>query len=418
MFFFDTNALLEESLTNLKNSTPFIISSISLQELESIKNNSHKDFDLRYKTRKILNFLSENESIYIVAHFNYKDYTEQVAKHPILDNDTNDSKILVTLLSIQSYIDEPIVLITQDLLCKEIAKVCGIQTHFLKDTHIDTYTGYKIISCKDSQDMALKYEKIFNAKENYYNMLQNEYLLLEDETGKIVDYYIWDNNAFNRIPEYIAFNSKMFNKIKPKDPYQICAMDSLKHNKLTVLRGPAGTGKSLLALGFLFDQLECGKIDKIVIFCNTVATAGSARLGFYPGSKDEKLLDSQIGNFLASKLGDKEAVYELMEKGQLELLPMSDIRGYDTTGMHAGIYITEAQNMDIDLMKLALQRIGEDSFCILDGDTLAQVDLGAYAGAHNGLQRVSEVFRGEDMYGEVTLKNIYRSKIANIAQRM
>ena len=97
---------------------------------------------------------------------------------------------------------------------------------------------------------------------------------------------------------------------------------------------------------------------------------------------------------------------------------MSDIRGFDSTGMHAGIYITEAQNMDIELMRLALQRIGQDSVCILDGDSDAQVDLSMYAGANNGMRRVSQVFRGQDIYGEVTLPNIYRSKIARIAQEM
>ena len=95
---------------------------------------------------------------------------------------------------------------------------------------------------------------------------------------------------------------------------------------------------------------------------------------------------------------------------------MSDLRGFDTSGMKAGVYITEAQNMNVDLIKLALQRIGEDSFIILDGDSNTQVDLGIYAGINNGLRRVSKVFRGKDIYGEITLKNIYRSKIANIAQ--
>ena len=181
----------------------------------------------------------------------------------------------------------------------------------------------------------------------------------------------------------------MFGKIKPKDEYQLIAMDSLQNNKITMLRGAAGTGKSYLALAYLFFLLEHHSIDKIIIFCNTVATNGSAKLGYYPGSKDEKLLDSQIGNFLASKFGDKEVVIELIEKGQLILLPMSDIRGFDSTGMHAGIYITEAQNMDIELMRLALQRIGEDSICILDGDSEAQVDLSMYAGSNNGMRRVS-----------------------------
>ena len=156
----------------------------------------------------------------------------------------------------------------------------------------------------------------------------------------------------------------------------------------------------------------------IIIFCNTIATKNSAKLGYYPGTRDEKLLDSQIGNLLISKCGDRLVVETLLNEGKLVLLPLSDIRGYDTSGMHAGIYISEAQNMDISLMKLTLQRIGEDSICIIDGDCKAQVDSIEFAGANNGMRRASKVFRGEDIYGEVTLKTIHRSKIAQIAEQM
>jgi PhoH-like ATPase len=69
-------------------------------------------------------------------------------------------------------------------------------------------------------------------------------------------------------------------------------------------------------------------------------------------------------------------------------------------------------------MRLALQRIGEDSICIIDGDDNAQVDLSMYAGINNGMKRASKVFRGEKIYGEVTLPIIHRSQIARIAQRM
>jgi len=144
--------------------------------------------------------------------------------------------------------------------------------------------------------------------------------------------------------------------------------DSLCNNQITMVKGPAGTGKTFLSLGYLMHLLEKGKIDKIIVFCNTVATKNSAKLGYYPGTRNEKLLDSQIGNLLISKLGDRYAVEDLIETGKLVLLPLSDIRGYDTSGMNAGIYISEAQNMDISLMKLTLQRIGEDSVCIIDGD--------------------------------------------------
>ena len=92
-------------------------------------------------------------------------------------------------------------------------------------------------------------------------------------------------------------------------------------------------------------------------------------------------------------------IEKLIEEGQLVLLPFSDIRGYDTTGMNAAIYISEAQNLDIELMRLILQRIGEDSICILDGDFEHQLDLSMYAGSRNGMRRVSEVFRGQNFYG-------------------
>jgi predicted ribonuclease YlaK len=121
---------------------------------------------------------------------------------------------------------------------------------------------------------------------------------------------------------------------------------------------------------------------------------------------------------LDSKLGDKIMVEKMINDGQLILLPMSDVRGYDTSGMNAGVYISEAQNMDITLMKLALQRIGEDSVCIIDGDPMTQVDDVSFAGLNNGMRRVSKVFRGTEVYGEIELKNIHRSKIANIAQKL
>ena len=122
-------------------------------------------------------------------------------------------------------------------------------------------------------------------------------------------------------------------------------------------------------------------------------------------------------NFQIHKL-EKIEVERLINDGKLILLPLADARGYDTSGMRAGIYISEAQNMDINLMKLSLQRIGEDSICIIDGDDKTQVDDIVFAGANNGMRRASKVFRGNGLYGEVTLKQIHRSKIAEIAESM
>jgi predicted ribonuclease YlaK len=129
-------------------------------------------------------------------------------------------------------------------------------------------------------------------------------------------------------------------------------------------------------------------------------------------------LDSSIGNILVSKLGDRVYVERLIEDGTLLLLPFSDLRGFDTNGMKACIYITEAQNLDKYLIKLALQRIGEDCSAIIEGDDQGQVDLSLYSGTNNGMKRAIEVFKGQDIFGTVQLKNIYRSKIAKIADNI
>jgi len=76
------------------------------------------------------------------------------------------------------------------------------------------------------------------------------------------------------------------------DPQQDCVVDSFLNNQITLVKGPAGSGKTLLSLGFLFYQLERNKIDKIIIFCNTVAAKNAAKLGYLPGTRDEKLLDA------------------------------------------------------------------------------------------------------------------------------
>ena len=185
-----------------------------------------------------------------------------------------------------------------------------------------------------------------------------------------------------------------------------------------MLRGPAGSGKSYLALGYLFSLLEKGTIDKIIIFVNSVAVRGAAKLGYYPGDKNQKLLDSQIGNFLVSKLGNIMAVEDMIAKGSLVLIPVADCRGMDTTGMNAGIFITEGQNLSRDMIKLILQRIGEDSIVIFDGDDKTQLDMAEYAGNNNGLRSLSKIFRGNEIYGEITLQKIHRSKIAELAEKI
>lgn len=412
--FFDTCALLDLQDKAFKEKEKFSISNITLIELEQIKTSASKDEDIKYKARRLLHLLADHNDMYNTYIYDTRKYDSEIKMFGLENN--NDSKIIITAHTLAME-GKDILFVTSDLNCYEIAYSLNLDCLFLSQHEKNKYTGFKEVEVTD-EELADFYENILTAGNNKYNLLINEYLLLKYQ-NKITDMYKWDGNKYQTIPFY-KFESKMFGKIMPKgnDHYQQIAMDSLATNQITMLRGRAGTGKSLLSFGYMFNLLEQGKIEKIIIFCNTVATKGSAKLGYYPGSRTEKLLDSQIGNFLISKFGDRIEVERLIEDGQLILLPMSDIRGYDTTGMRAAVYITEAQNLDRELMKLALQRIGEDCICILDGDSDAQVDLNMYAGCNNGMRRVSKVYRGTSFYGEVELQNIYRSRIAEMADKL
>lgn len=411
MKFYDTNAILK--LQNKIFESPFALSSTTLSELEHIKTSKNKDEEIKYSARKAIHLLDENTDKYKVVVFT-TDVDQVMKEYQVFDSP--DNEIIACAKYCEKKNNITIEFVTNDICCKVIAKeIFGLNVQSLEDDFDDKYTGFIEKELSEEQ-MAYFYEHL---KDNLYGLITNQYLIIKDLKGNVVDKFRWDGYEYQNV-KFPTIKSTFFGAVKPYngDIYQQMVLNSLSYNQITMIKGVAGTGKSYLAIGFMMHLLEKKKIDKIVIFCNTVATANSAKLGYYPGSKDEKLLDSSIGNMLAAKLGDSFGLEQMVSQGKIELLPMSDVRGFDTSGMNAAVYITEAQNMDISLMKLALQRIGEDCICIIDGDYNTQVDMSQYAGFNNGMRRMSEVFRGQDFYGEVELQNIYRSKIAEVAERM
>ncbi len=410
---YDTCSLLKEA-GHLFTSDDFtlIISSIVLEELEDIKSRSNRDADVKFAARKVLQDLDAHYGSYEIIMYN-DEFVEPLVSAGL--SITNDVKIIACALDFaKQRPDDEIIFVSNDLICRHIASMFLPVEQVVEEDY--DYDGYKEMYLTE-EEMNDFYS---NPDKNIYDLYINQYLLIYNkETGEYVDSVCWTGSEYRHLT-FGNFTSHFFGDVKPmkNDVYQALAADSLINNKITLIKGPAGSGKTYLSLGYLMHRLERHKIDKIIVFCNTVATKNSAKMGYYPGTRDEKLLDSQIGNLLISKFGGRIMVEQMINEEKLVLLPLSDIRGYDTSGMRAGIYISEAQNLDIDLMKLTLQRIGDDSICIIDGDCKTQVDDIHFAGSNNGMRRASQVFRGSDIYGEVTLKNIHRSKIALLAENM
>lgn len=412
--FYDTCSLLLKAGNLFEQEENIVLSSITLEELENIKTSTNRDPDIKYAARKLLHDLDEHPDAYEIVIYKDEYFQNYIAPKGI--SMTNDAKIIACGLEYARLNPQSeIVFMTNDLSCKHIAKLFFDNVQSVKEEYEDIYEGFKIVTLSDDEMTDL----YSTPEKNHFDLMINEYLIVKNQEDEIVDRLCWTGEDYRRL-NFNSFKSVWFGDVKPMkgDVYQMLAADSLTNNRITMVKGPAGSGKTYLSLGFLMSKLERHQIDKIIVFCNTVATKNSAKLGYYPGTRDEKLLDSQIGNLLISKFGGRLAVEQMIAEEKLVLLPLSDIRGYDTTGMRAGIYISEAQNLDISLMKLALQRIGEDSICIIDGDEKAQVDDISFAGANNGMRRASKVFRGNDIYGEVTLHQIHRSRIAQLAENM
>lgn len=410
--FYDTCSLLIAGESLFEQDKPFLVSSITLKELERIKTSANKDADIKYSARLLLRLFEQHPHHYeVVVHKVSNENAITTAGFEI----TDDTRILSDAIACNEHDD--IIFVTNDLSLKHIAN-CFFGDKMIESITDDTddcYTGYINATLSDKA-LAEFYQ---NPANNVFNLLPGQYIIIRDSNGEIVDLRVWRDNEYKYLSSK-PFISNWFNKVTPydNDIYQKMLFDSLRNNKITMVKGPAGSGKSYISLAYLMSELEHGNLDKIIIFCNTIATANSAKLGFYPGTRLEKLLDSQIGNFLTGKFGGMDGVKRLIDAEQLELMPLSDLRGFDTGSIRAGIYITEAQNLDKSLIKLALQRIGEDCVCIIDGDNKQQVDLKAYEGANNGMRALSKVFRGEDIYGEIELNKIYRSRIAQIAEKI
>ena len=398
---YDTNALID--LYNKIFDEEFYVSRISLRELENIKNSKNKDEETKYRARKLSKMFQEQSYMYHTVCTEF-------------DNDPhlgNDDKIIKAVKFLQ---DEGIdvVFMTNDACCYNLAKAEGLKVRSTgAESDDESYLGFRELNLTEKE-----LSEFYSCKDAYMckihpEILQNEYFFIKAK-DEVVDIYRRVGNEAKRV-SYPVFNSEFFGDVKAKDIYQRIAMDSMMNNQITIVRGPAGSGKSWLCMSYLFSLLEKGKIDKIIIFCNTVAVKNAAKLGFYPGDKNEKLLDSQVGNFLSSKIGSRIMVEKMIQEEKLVLVPVADARGYDTTGMNAGVYIQEAQNLDRELMKLLLQRLGEDTICLIDGDDTAQVDLDAYAGMNNGIKRAVEVFKGQDFFGTVQLQKVRRSRIAEVA---
>ena len=401
---FDTNAILADC-TDISN---ILISSKTLDELENIKSSSHKDNDIKYKARVAVRAIREQKPEIVVVQKSDYDKIEELGLEITNDNLIIASAWRYTMMNV----DADLVFVTNDVLAGLIAEeYFGLDVEELKLKNDDIYKGFRVVQPTD-EELSQVYSK--DNCENIFGCLVNEYVIINDNEGNFCDVVKWTGekyaNIFNKNIKTMAFGDKL----KAKDVYQRMAIDSLVSNTITCISGKAGSGKSLLSLLVCMYLIENGKYDRLVILFNPCQVRGATNMGFYTGSVIEKAMQSNIGNILVTKFGDRFAIDNYIAQGKIKLVPMSDCRGMEILDTEI-LWITEAENTTIDLMKICLSRVSSGAKVFIEGD-FDQTDNKLFD-CNNGMMRAIEVLSGEKEFGYVQLQNVWRSRIAELTDK-
>lgn len=181
------------------------------------------------------------------------------------------------------------------------------------------------------------------------------------------------------------------------------------------LGGRAGTGKSALALcAGLESVLERRAHRKVVVFRPLYAVGGQ-ELGYLPGSESEKMSPWAQAVFdTLSAVVSPEVIEEVLDRGLLEVLPLTHIRG---RSLHdAFVVVDEAQSLERNVLLTVLSRIGQGSRVVLTHDVAQRDNL--RVGRHDGVAAVIEALKGHPLFAHVTLTRSERSPIAALVSEM
>lgn len=160
-------------------------------------------------------------------------------------------------------------------------------------------------------------------------------------------------------------------KVRPKSPGQQQLMTAMEEYNLTLALGPAGSGKTYLAITAAVEALEAGRVERIIL--SRPAVDAGENLGFLPGDLNEKMAPflRPLYDCLNERIGGKRLKQYMMD-GQIEIAPVGYMRG--RTLNNAFIVIDEAQNCTYPQIKMLLTRLGWHSTMVLTGDP-GQSDL-------------------------------------------
>lgn len=270
------------------------------------------------------------------------------------------------------------------------------------------YKGYIELQLDDN-----KMASFYTNKELYielYNLKENQYLLIKNEEGEVVDKYCYQNGELRQV-HFQTLGGVFTGAIKPRNPQQACLFDMLKDktSKIKLVTGRFGSGKTIAMTNAALELIEKGKFERIVWVRNNVSVKDAPDIGFLPGTEIDKLMPYVMP--LADHVGGEEGVKKMLEDGRLEVVPLGFLRGRSLR--NSIVFCTECENLTRQHIQLLMGRIDEGSQLWMDGD-IKQRDRAIFEQSA-GLERMIERLSGNKLFAYIHLEKSERSEVAALA---
>jgi PhoH-like ATPase len=343
-------------------------------------------------------------------------YTDKLPS--VLDPKTPDHRILSTCINLREEADT--VLVTKDAALRIKGAQLGVP---VQDYRADTAQVDQLHSGMLTHRVSPEtIDRLFDEGKLEIEGVEapiNEFLVLKSGMSRSALARVVQSDPtviVERMPNHVrAFG------VEPKNVRQTIALHQLLDPDIPAvsLMGMAGTGKTFLSLAAALDQvLEQGRYRRVSVYRPLVAV-GRQEVGYLPGDLSEKLApwmaavhDNLYALFSDAGVdGARDAIDELIERGELEMAAVTYLRGRSITGEF--VIIDEAQNLELSTLKVILTRMSRDSKVVFCGD-LSQVD-NPYISPYGGMAALIERFKDSSLFAHVALERSVRSPLAEMA---